>query len=648
MTSAAIVVIAVKIAFVLAFMLLLAAVAPWADRRQSAMVQDRIGPERAVLYLPAWLVSALLFLPAAVAAGALIMVLMGAPAGPAEVVAGRLVERITGALELAILVCWLSLMVLAAHVRRRGAVNGFEQAVGRLDPRHYFYAGLVLHLLCLPVARALPEPALRAGAQAAGIIAGIAMMASGLYAASKVPAGKVGVRLLGLLHVVADVVKLLFKEDLRPKGSDRLLHALGPLLALFAPLLTIAVVPFGSTLCFKDNGNRVLDFADLAQLAGDVGRSGTCRAGYHSVHLQVAELNVGLLFIFAVAGTGIIGAAVAGWASDNKFSLLGGLRATSQMVSYEVALGLAAVGPLVVYGSVQLRAIVDWQGSHAWGIFVQPLAFLLFFAASVAETRRVPFDLPEGESEIVAGYVLEYSGMKFGMFFLGEYLEFIFSSVLLVTLFLGGYHLPFLGPGGLDVAIGTTSLLHLPMSHLAVSLLHVAAFAGKVVFVTWFLVFIRWTLPRFRYDQLMALGWKTLLPLGLGNILLTGLVVLALASGGKDVDAVLQTAGDVTQALVALGALVALVILITWLLEPPRYGRFVQSSSARQAASSGGVETAARRVGRDRGFRPRPGSSRTGVRCGPGLRARSRSRPPDEPGVGMRERLLAKGARLDG
>src|SRR6202012_1936160 len=184
-----------------------------------------------------------------------------------------------------------------------------------------------------------------------------------------------------------------------------------------------------------------LEWADLGRPMHAMGRDMICRG--HAIPLQIADLNVGILYMFALTSTGVIGAARAGWASDNKFSLLGGLRAASQMVSYEVAMGLSIVGLFIIYGSVRLAPMVDWQGDNAWGIFVQPFAFFLFLAALAAETKRVPFDQPEGESEIVAGYFVEYSGMKFGMFYTGEYVELITSSALLTTLFFGGYALPF-------------------------------------------------------------------------------------------------------------------------------------------------------------------------------------------------------------
>ena len=240
-----------------------------------------------------------------------------------------------------------------------------------------------------------------------------------------------------------------------------------------------------------------------------------CRG--HAVGLQVADLNVGILYMFAMGGTGVVGAALAGWASDNKFSLLGGLRAASQMVSYEVAMGLSLVGLFLVFGSVRLGQMVEWQGENAWGIFVQPFAFFLFLAALVAETKRTPFDQPEGESEIVAGYFLEYSGMKFGMFFMGEYIELFISSALLVTLFFGGYQLPFLHHDGITVAFGDTSLFEYKMNHPAVVIIGVLTFFGKTMLMAFVQIFFRWTLPRFRYDQVMKLGWTKLLPLSLGQ-----------------------------------------------------------------------------------------------------------------------------------
>src|SRR5690606_27708651 len=222
---------------------------------------------------------------------------------------------------------------------------------------------------------------------------------------------RIGLRLAGLLHPAADGLKTMFKEDFVPPNADRFLHGLAPFISFFPALVVLAVVPFGDTLCFGTTDGSI----DFGALAAVVPQSGVCTEG--AVSLQVVDLNIGILYFFALAGTGIVGAALAGWASDNKFSLLGGLRAASQMVSYEVTLGLTIIGAVMIYGTLRIDEMVRWQGEHAWGIFVQPLAFFLFFAASVAEAKRIPFDIPEGESEIVAGYFTEYSGMKFAMFF---------------------------------------------------------------------------------------------------------------------------------------------------------------------------------------------------------------------------------------
>jgi NADH-quinone oxidoreductase subunit H len=289
----------------------------------------------------------------------------------------------------------------------------------------------------------------------------------------------------------------------------------------------MAVVPFGGVMCFQDaDKNGVFNFSDLGHLAPVMARDAVCEG--HAVTLQVADLNVGILYLFAISSTGVIGAAIAGWSSDNKYSLLGGLRAASQMVSYEVAMGLSLMGLLLIYGTIRLGPMAEWQNAFAWGVFVQPLGFLMFLAASAAETKRVPFDQPEGESEIVAGYFVEYSGFKWGMFMAGEYVEIITSSAVIVALFFGGYSLPFLYSDGVEVALGSSVLFTYKMNHLAVTVIQIVAFFGKVILMTFFQIFFRWTLPRFRYDQLMSLGWKGLLPLSIANIVLTAIVVYAL------------------------------------------------------------------------------------------------------------------------
>ena len=252
---------------------------------------------------------------------------------------------------------------------------------------------------------------------------------------SRIPSGKSASAWPACSTPLADGVKMVFKEDFIPPNADGCSTRWRRSSRSSRRFVVFAVIPFGDTLCFGIPTSTGHFWADLingrigdvtGSYSPDVSRYGICSDG--AVPLQVANLNVGILYMFALAGTGIVGAAIAGWASDNKFSLLGGLRAASQMVSYEVAMGLTLVGAFMIYGSVRLDDMVRWQSENAWGIFVQPLAFFLFFAASIAETKRIPFDVPEGESEIVAGYLLEYSGMKFGMFMFGEYIELVVSS----------------------------------------------------------------------------------------------------------------------------------------------------------------------------------------------------------------------------
>ncbi|MBX3225578.1 MAG: NADH-quinone oxidoreductase subunit H, partial [Labilithrix sp.] len=313
-------------------------------------------------------------------------------------------------------------------------------------------------------------------------------------------------------------------------------------------------------------------------------------AGGTSIPLQIATLNVGILFVFAIAGQGIVGAAIAGWASDNKFSLMGALRAASQMVSYEVTLGLTLVGAFMVYGSVRLEDMVLWQGENTWGIFVQPLAFVLFFAAAIAETKRIPFDLPEAESELVSGYFTEYSGMKFGMFYFAEYMEIATSSMLLVTIFLGGWNLPFLHRDGLSIAFGETMLFHTRMPHVWVVIIGVLAFFGKTILLCWLQAFIRWSLPRFRYDQLMKLGWTVLLPASLANIFVTGIVWLALQSAGPSAQDSLKVAADVTQGFTAALITGLVIWAVVGFVRTPSRKEAIVGSSATLAAAAGGTK----------------------------------------------------------
>jgi NADH-quinone oxidoreductase subunit H len=306
--------------------------------------------------------------------------------------------------------------------------------------------------------------------------------------------------------------------------------------------------------------------------------------------MQVVDLNVGILYLFAISSTGVIGAAIAGWASDNKFSLLGGLRAASQMVSYEVAMGLSLMGLLLIYSSVRLGPMAEWQNAYAWGVFVQPVGFLMFLAASAAETKRVPFDQPEGESEIVAGYFVEYSGMKWGMFMAGEYVEVITSSALLVALFFGGYTLPFLFDDGIEVAFGPTVLLSYKMNHVAVTVLQFVAFFGKTILMSFVQIFFRWTLPRFRYDQLMKFGWTKLLPLAIANLVVTAVVVVALDAAGTRWTEPLRVLGQLTHFFVAAVMVAAPIAFVWLLLRPTEREKFLQSSAARFAAAAEGAK----------------------------------------------------------
>jgi len=321
---------------------------------------------------------------------------------------------------------------------------------------------------------------------------------------------------LGLVNtLVADTIKFLTKEDFVPPAGDKFLHTLAPCMALFPALVTFAVIPFGDVL----------------------------HIGGRDIDLQVANLNIGILYVFAMGSLGVYGIVIGAWASNNKFSLLGGVRGSAQMISYEIAMGLSVIGVLMVYGTLELQDIARNQGLliremlpgwlsflqpvigwlPAWGIFLQPLAFLLFFTAAVAETKRIPFDLPEGESELVAGYHVEYSGGKFLMFFAGEFAEIVTAAGLMTTLFFGGWQVPYLMRDGFHLPWGTT----LSIPQLAVVFLQVAAFTVKVLFFCWLQILLRWSVPRFRYDQVMRLGWKMLLPLALFNVAITAVVIIA-------------------------------------------------------------------------------------------------------------------------
>jgi NADH-quinone oxidoreductase subunit H len=307
-----------------------------------------------------------------------------------------------------------------------------------------------------------------------------------------------GLKAFGLFQPWADAIKMIFKEDFVPAFSRKFLHALAPFLTFFFVAVTVAAMPFGSVL----------------RLAGN------------TVRLQILDLNVGLLFVLAMLALGLYGVIIGGWASNNRFALLGGMRGAAQLISYEVAFGLSLVGLVLVYPSLRLSAIVEAQGGllfgflPKWGVFLQPLGFIVFFVAALAETKRVPFDLPEGESEII-GFFTEYGGLKWGLFMLTDFMEIIIISCLTVTLFFGGWQVPGLGEGGFTFPWGG----HWFLRYGLVVALEVVAFNLKVVFFCWLQILVRWTYPRLRFDQLMDLGWKLLVPLGLFNILATALVM---------------------------------------------------------------------------------------------------------------------------
>jgi NADH-quinone oxidoreductase subunit H len=296
----------------------------------------------------------------------------------------------------------------------------------------------------------------------------------------------------GIIQPFADVLKLVMKEDIVPTQANRFIHDLAPIISISAALSTFAIIPFGNTI----------------ELFG------------RQIKLIIADVDIGILYLLALTSIGVYGVSLAGWSSNNKYSLLGGLRSSAQLISYELSMGLSLIGVLMISGTLRLDQIVLHQTEYLWGvipkwnIFLQPLGFITSLIAAFAETNRLPFDLPEAEPELVGGYHTEYSGMKFGLFFLAEYANVITSSAVTVTLFLGGWHLPFIENFGL--------------SPLVLSLLQILTFLTKVILLVLFFIIVRWTIPRFRYDQLMRIGWKVMLPIAIANFLITGLVLLFL------------------------------------------------------------------------------------------------------------------------
>lgn len=298
----------------------------------------------------------------------------------------------------------------------------------------------------------------------------------------------------GLLQPLADAGKMFFKEDFIPALASKGLFIAGPSLAMLTALLASAVIPFGSTIRFQGV----------------------------EVPLQGVESNIGILYVFGVVALGVYGIMVGGWASNNKFSLLGAIRAASQNISYEVAMGLSLIAILMMSGSLSLGEIVAQQHGGNWNIFYQPLGFIIFITCSFAECNRVPFDLPECETELVGGYHTEYGSMKLGFYLFAEYINMFVSSAIISVLFFGGYNYP-----GMDwVYAKLTSSFGTQLGHNIATLIGSAVFLGKALFFIFFYMWVRWTLPRFRYDQLMNLGWKKLIPLAVLNIMITAMGVL--------------------------------------------------------------------------------------------------------------------------
>jgi NADH-quinone oxidoreductase subunit H len=335
-----------------------------------------------------------------------------------------------------------------------------------------------------------------------------------------------GLTVLGLLHPAADVLKLLTKEDVVPYGANRVLHQLAPVIALVPAIVTLAVIPFGGTYTLGDT----------------------------TFSLVVADIDWGMLFVFAVGSLATYGAVMAGWASNSNWGLLGSMRASAQMISYEVTMGLSVVGIFMCFGTLKLTEMalfqdqtfrifgflehvfgmavpgfLSWATLPMWGILLQPLGFILFLTCIMAENKRPPFDAPEGESELVAGYHMEYSGMRFGLFYTAEFLEVPVIGTIVTTLFLGGWSIPWLSTG--DIIGGVSGVFGQGFATGLCIVLHVLSFLLKVVFMIWLQMAIRWTLPRFRYDQVMDLCWKMILPLSIANVFATAAVILLLERG---------------------------------------------------------------------------------------------------------------------
>jgi len=287
----------------------------------------------------------------------------------------------------------------------------------------------------------------------------------------------------GLLQPLADGIKMFMKQELIPSVSNKWLFIVGPCIAMLTACMTGVVIPWGGSLTF---GDQVFE-------------------------LQIADLNIGILYLFGVVSLGVYGIMIGGWASNNKFSLIGAIRASSQMISYEIAMGMAIIALVMSTGTLSLKEIVMQQDAGLANIVYQPLGFLIFLVCAFAETNRAPFDLPECETELIGGYHTEYSSLKLGFYLFAEYINMFISSAVIVSFYFGGYNFPFQHELGLDGNLLT--------------IVQTLVFFGKIFFFVFFFMWVRWTIPRFRYDQLMHLGWKVLLPLALFNIFATGMVM---------------------------------------------------------------------------------------------------------------------------
>lgn len=294
----------------------------------------------------------------------------------------------------------------------------------------------------------------------------------------------------GLFQPIADGLKFMFKEDFVPAKANKILHAIAPAIIMGTAIIALSVIPFGSSI--------------------EIGR--------WKINLIISDIDAGILFLLALGGLSLYGIIIGGWASNNKYSLLGALRSASQLLSYETTMALSVLSTVLIFGTLSLYGITELQTSNPlkWGIVKAPLSFLLFLITAFAETNRVPFDLPEADSELVAGYHTEYSGMKFAMFFMAEYTHMIVASSVIVALYFGGWQVPFLSQQEMISSVG----------QIGAFLLSVISFSIKTGLFLFFFIWIRWTLPRFRFDQLINLGWKVLLPIAILNLLITAGVVI--------------------------------------------------------------------------------------------------------------------------